>query len=387
VTKKIYILVLFFFSMAAFVFPQNITVTEPDPGETWYKGANHIITWNSNGCSDNNIKINIFRNSIAQPNFVEQLTSINTGSKNWFIPESYQNGNYIIRIKTADNICIGDSGVFSIQSKTTPILFKPREVNTVAIPVKNTLYIPDLFIKELSVNQKVGYQTEYVCDFNIENRGNKESNPCKVRLTIKNSLNQKTPFTIDIPKIPPGKSDTRSVAFNPINNVSGQYENTLIIDPEQKSGEPALVRKNNIKAVKYYVSLKPDLVGCVTHTDHKMLHIVIKNIGEAVMPESYILLMDKKNNNKYELPVSKLNPGETYNTFYDLNDLYKDHCYERLDIWNRGVPKYYILMVDSRNSAKEWDEINNFVEFSLKCNEYSAKVIKKCTDYFSVTDL
>ncbi len=100
-------------------FSQNLNVTSPHGGESWEKGTSHNITWSSTGCSNPDIKINIFKNSIDQANFVEQLTaSLSDGSKRWTISENYVPGNYILRIKTADNICIGDSGLFSITGQT-----------------------------------------------------------------------------------------------------------------------------------------------------------------------------------------------------------------------------------------------------------------------------
>ena len=99
---------------AALVFSQSITVTSPRGGENWEKGIAHNITWTSSGCTDTNVKINIFRNSIDTANFVEQITGPNSGTARWTIPAAYTTGRYILRVKTNDNICVGDSGVFNI---------------------------------------------------------------------------------------------------------------------------------------------------------------------------------------------------------------------------------------------------------------------------------
>ena len=117
IKRNIFIIIVFFI-LAGLIFPQSITVTEPDPGETWYKGSTYDIKWTSSGCTDNSIKINIFKNSVSVANFIEQLTSSDTGSKSWTIPANYVSGNYKIRIKTSDDLCIGDSGVFKISIKT-----------------------------------------------------------------------------------------------------------------------------------------------------------------------------------------------------------------------------------------------------------------------------
>ncbi|MCK5220789.1 MAG: hypothetical protein KAR14_04355 [Candidatus Aminicenantes bacterium] len=117
-----HLLVLFFiFILITFMtYSQNLNVTSPHGGESWEKGTSHNITWSSTGCTNPDIKINIFKNSIDQANFVEQLTaSLSDGSKRWTISENYVPGNYILRIKTADNICIGDSGLFMITGQTS----------------------------------------------------------------------------------------------------------------------------------------------------------------------------------------------------------------------------------------------------------------------------
>ncbi|MCK5221906.1 MAG: hypothetical protein KAR14_10030, partial [Candidatus Aminicenantes bacterium] len=65
-----------------------------------------------------NVKVNIFRNNTDPSNFVEQLTGPNTGSLTWTIPESYDDGPYILRIKTDDGLVIDDSELFVINSAT-----------------------------------------------------------------------------------------------------------------------------------------------------------------------------------------------------------------------------------------------------------------------------
>ena len=92
----------------------TITVTSPVSGNSWAKGSTHNITWTKRGTQSANVKINIFRGSIAVANFVEQLTGPNNGSYNWTVPISYTSGNYILRIKTTDNKVYDDSDIFAI---------------------------------------------------------------------------------------------------------------------------------------------------------------------------------------------------------------------------------------------------------------------------------
>ena len=118
--KRNIFIIFMLFTFSVLIFPQSLTVTEPDPGETWYKGSTYNITWTSSSCPDPDIKINIFKNSVSVANFIEQLTGPNNGSKSWTIPSSYATGNYVVRVKTGDDVCKGDSGVFKIADDPTP---------------------------------------------------------------------------------------------------------------------------------------------------------------------------------------------------------------------------------------------------------------------------
>ncbi|MEN8222857.1 MAG: hypothetical protein ABFR36_06315 [Acidobacteriota bacterium] len=117
--KKIYLLFLIIFTCAGLV-GGAITVKKPYPGQPFEQGKPLVIQWNKGTCNAPSVKINIFRNSISQPNFVLQLTGPNTGAKQWYIPGNFTPGNYILRIKTDQKGCIGDSGVFNIVNKKDP---------------------------------------------------------------------------------------------------------------------------------------------------------------------------------------------------------------------------------------------------------------------------
>ncbi len=112
----------------------SITVTNPTTGTKWGRGTTKTITWDKSGDLDSNIKINIFRNSISEANFVEQLTGSNNGSKSWNIPASYDLGTYYLRIKEAVGTVQGDSRAFEIINQMyvfTPLvatMFKPHSI-------------------------------------------------------------------------------------------------------------------------------------------------------------------------------------------------------------------------------------------------------------------
>lgn len=117
--KKQIILLVIIFLTTSIIISQTINVTFPRAGNTLWKNSTFHIAWTSRDCTDRNYKINIFRNSIDQANFIQQLTTTNATTIPWTIPMSYSPGRYILRVKTADNVCVGDSAVFSISEPPT----------------------------------------------------------------------------------------------------------------------------------------------------------------------------------------------------------------------------------------------------------------------------
>ena len=92
--KKIFLVSLMMIATAGLVFSQTITVNSPSKGETVIKGTTYTIQWVNTGKQDTSVKINVFKNSIAAANFIEQLTGPNSGSMKWNVKNSYAVGNY-----------------------------------------------------------------------------------------------------------------------------------------------------------------------------------------------------------------------------------------------------------------------------------------------------
>jgi len=115
--RRQFLLLSIILIISGIIFSQSVNVTSPAAGVTWNKGATKTITWTSPGCQSGDVKINIFRNSIKQTNFVLQLTGPNKGAKSWLIPGNFATGKYLLRIKTGEKGCLGDSGVFNIVEK------------------------------------------------------------------------------------------------------------------------------------------------------------------------------------------------------------------------------------------------------------------------------
>lgn len=106
-------------SNAFFAVDYAFEVTSPVSTDVWSIGQNYNITWTTPLNASPNVKINIYKDSIDAPNFIEQLTGPNNGTYNWTIPGSYVAGNYILRLKTDDGLLVDDSDVFSISGTST----------------------------------------------------------------------------------------------------------------------------------------------------------------------------------------------------------------------------------------------------------------------------
>ncbi len=110
------------------VLPAGINVTSPNASSVWDVGKTYPITWNGS-CAGANVKINIFKNSATQANFVTQLISNSGSTKNWNIPSNFAPGKYVIRVKNAtDNNCFGDSAQFEIKGLAAVMTFETKVV-------------------------------------------------------------------------------------------------------------------------------------------------------------------------------------------------------------------------------------------------------------------
>jgi len=113
----------------------SITVTSPKSGDNWTAGQAYDITWTKTGTQSANVKINIFKNSVSQANYIDQIVTVNDGLYSWTIPGTYTTGNYVLRIKTEDNLLYDDSDLFGITNGgggVTPKLtvISPTQCNT-----------------------------------------------------------------------------------------------------------------------------------------------------------------------------------------------------------------------------------------------------------------
>ncbi len=265
--KKLNLLFLIIFLGSLLAHTQSLTVTSPRSSDSWEKNREYIIRWTSRRCSSRNVKINIFRNSVSVPNFIEQLTGPNSGSKSWTVPRSYMNGNYVIRIKTdpAEAGCLGDSSIFSIVDSSTP----GTEPLTAVLTVNRT--IPALVSANLRIDRVVRTSSIPL----------KAGDPLNLHVYVVNSSNVSANICIATPV---GKNDNFykkgechvingnstniyaiSVPFIRTNLKNGNLKSTVFITDSNKSGSLFKVtwkdenNSNNFHSFSFPYDL-PDLI-------------------------------------------------------------------------------------------------------------------------------
>ena len=98
----------------------SISIVSPNGGESWPKGSTYNITWDKTGTQDANVKLRLYQNGIKILGISD--STANDGSYSWTIPDSISNNtNYIVRVKTLDNLVYADSDEFTITDAVATI--------------------------------------------------------------------------------------------------------------------------------------------------------------------------------------------------------------------------------------------------------------------------
>lgn len=93
-----------------------ITVSSPAAGANWCKGQTYTITWTKTGVMDTNVKIRLYNSTGTA--VVSSITNStpNDGRFDWTISASVVPGNYVVRVRTLDDLVHDDSDVFAVAS-------------------------------------------------------------------------------------------------------------------------------------------------------------------------------------------------------------------------------------------------------------------------------
>ena len=336
---------------------ETVTVTSPNGGERWKIGTTHNITWNSIGVTGN-VQLQLHRRGRAVV-IISNGIPASPGTFRWTIPAVQLNGlaltpaseyKVMVRRNTSPED-LSNSNFTILSQSSLPNVLQPLQVGTTKQRIQTghakqrpvvrsakhpslpgrALY-PDLQILNMRIipSNPTAHTQRLQCQIFIINKGAKASNPCALQLKIETNDGNKhylsTRPLLNLPAMDPKAQVQKSFDYylflsagTPRKKISGWYKNTVTIDPARTSGENGITRMNNTKPLPYRVTGFPRVAGCILKFNgvNSPVDIQIKNIGEGVMPASFITLRLKCRNcsnvdyiDTYRAPSPALQPGE-----------------------------------------------------------------------------
>ena len=377
--KRIFLIcigIILFFSGVSYAV-DTLTVTSPNGGERWKIGSTHNITWNHSGLTGS-VMITLHRGGISTVPVVSIANSIpaSLNTYRWTIPAVRNNGqpltpasDYKILVRRNTTPVDSSNSNFTILSQSSlPNVLQHRQIGTPKqriqatrpaaqrAPARTTRQqakinrlaqlvntsSPDLQINTLQIapSNPTVHTRPLQCRIYIVNRGKKASSPCILQLKIETDHeNKHYSFTkqINLPAIPPTSTSIQKTfdyylflsasASPPENKIPGNYTNTVTIDPARTSGERGIARLNNTKTLQYNVG-SPQLSGCIL--DWYLtgpLRAQIVNVGDGVMPLSWVRLRVKSHfcgddvvwNKTYKRRQFGLEPGQSKIIEFNIN--------------------------------------------------------------------
>ncbi len=347
--KRLFLVLLVSFLTMGIVYSAGIKVTSPVAGTTWFKGYSHEIKWSklpSCTSTSTTVKINIFKNPVSQENFtgVQLIAPLADGHKSWVIPANFENGNYVIRVKTDDSTCFGDSGVFTIGT---------RMPTFGSIKLKGRQYLlmqPDLEIKILMFPKSPEIFEEALIEFKVKNVGNAISAPTRL-ISFKGSNNI---ATWNVPSLKPGRFFYKTKKIAP--DRPGFILWSAYVDKTNSIGD---THRSNNHDLKKMIIKGPDLkITKIKSPDYKktiqqkcIIDVTVTNIGHADAG-NFELDCEWKDckliaqGRHYRIFKGILKPGKSVTYRFT-------HKYACFGFYN---PK---LQVDRFNKVKEENEFNN----------------------------
>lgn len=135
--KKSVLVMIVCVVLAGFVFSQNVTLTQPNPGSKWMKGKTYTIQWTRPGRTPSHVEISIVSPESRRFTRVIVKRTPNNGQYKWTIPQDIPAGKFEIRLKTLGGILVARSKVFQIldPQKTMKTMSKRRTPALQALPV------------------------------------------------------------------------------------------------------------------------------------------------------------------------------------------------------------------------------------------------------------
>jgi len=253
-----------------FLSAATITVTKPATSENVGKSGPYTIKWNKLGTQNDRVKIRLFDStgSIKVLDIVNDAP--NSGSYEWTGRSGIADGNYVILVRTKDNLISGQSGVFSL-GNGTPV-FQIKHVRRVTLQITK----PDFEVMEIYLDDSK------VLRVVIRNIGNVWTG----KLELKCGIGSRN-FRFNVNNGNPKRyaknhvSDMRIPEVVTQSDVSCPNPKVLLtakVDPDNKIAE--LNEKNNVQSLMYPHNMGPDyIIKEIIILQRKGLFLLIKNQG------------------------------------------------------------------------------------------------------------
>jgi len=149
--KKFNLCIFAVFILMGFVFPQNVSFTQPNADSKWMTGRTHTIQWAESGKFPAYVKLSLHEPGERSIVKVIVRKARNNGKYEWTIPGDVPPGNYEVWLTTLDETLIARSKAFEIVSparKTRTLLPKRAKASRSLAPVNPSLKDQHLRIKQ-----------------------------------------------------------------------------------------------------------------------------------------------------------------------------------------------------------------------------------------------
>ncbi len=91
-----------------------LSLTAPTAASSWSLGSSQTISWTKSGSMNEYVKLRLYNSTGTTVMAVIADNVANSGTYTWTIPAGLAVGNYLVRVKTVDNLVYDDSPVFAI---------------------------------------------------------------------------------------------------------------------------------------------------------------------------------------------------------------------------------------------------------------------------------
>ncbi len=329
----------------------SVTVTAPNGGEAWLRGATKTIAW-SHSQASGNVRIDLVNAGGGVFGTIATVP-VASGSYSWTVGETNAGtapyGDYRIGLHVADqNVEDLSDGVFKI---TMEFASATMQAQMMILPS-----FPDLKVSILPNPASPAVNEKTVVEFRVENIGKAASEATMMRIFMGSHLKG----TWNVPGLQPGKHYSLDYKLTP--DAPGWILWSGDVDHDSKIKDKQ--RENNFAQFKMVVR-GPDLkITSVSSPDRRqillqkcVLNVEVTNMGSAACG-TFELDVDLDtcpgiaHGRDYRVQEGGLAPGQTAK--FRFTHRYK--CYG-----NKSIDIY----VDKANQIKEEDESNNQAGFSF----------------------